>query len=867
MISYEEFKKIVVNVLERDISSNEEQNLAISSNLNQSLFIVAGPGSGKTTVMVLKILKFIFVDDVSPNEILATTFTKKAATELLSRILSWGDLIKKEIERVSWAKFLKDEEEFIKEFGMEITDYIKKIKRIDFNLIITGTIDSVAEELLRIHRDPGTNQPVLIEEFVANSAMMNLGLYHNDRYLDKDLQEYLAELEGKLETNGQKPLIKNPSRMADVLLEIKNRMYYDQVELNELLSSVKPQERGRQLALKIIGDYIDELKNRNIYDFPMLEHEFLNRLNNSKLDLFLDNIKVILVDEYQDTNLLQESIYFKIAESAVSNGGNITVVGDDDQSLYRFRGATVDLFTNFRQRVKKININVKEINLRTNYRSSENIIELCNTFVELDKSYQSARVEDKLKICSANSLESNNFNNHLEEYSDKSANILNESKKEISDNSKNIPILGMFRSNEEILAKDLSRLINDLSKGKEVKLKIKRILTKNHYKNVNLKNQENILNIRKNSFDKTKNLDEISLSLDSENGSPSDIAFLTYSPKELSNGGHMFPSLLKKQLSKFKNPVEVFNPRGQDFQAIPAVSIFCGLMLECIDPDGKIQKDNRKIPRLASRNMRRWRKIANDYVKTYPDPNSPISLERFVNLWQVRQAYPSENKWPKQASLIELAYKLTTWIEELQDDIEGLVYLESITKAISQNGFFNEYSANIYFDSSENEIASVEEALWNIFVPIASGGIKLDENLFETLPPNRLNIMSIHQSKGLEFPLVIVDVASRFSKNKSKDAHLRFPKNQDNSSILEDKIRNFSILGESKRDSKDRSFDDLTRLYFVAFSRAQDVLLLVGLNSSIDGYKSKDTYLNIPNVALGWNRDEEFIGLDEIYLI
>ena len=57
MIKYEEFKEIVVNVLKRDISSNKEQNEAILANPEESLFIVAGPGSGKTTVMVLKILR------------------------------------------------------------------------------------------------------------------------------------------------------------------------------------------------------------------------------------------------------------------------------------------------------------------------------------------------------------------------------------------------------------------------------------------------------------------------------------------------------------------------------------------------------------------------------------------------------------------------------------------------------------------------------------------------------------------------------------------------------------------------------------------------------------------------------------------
>ena len=62
MITQEKFEEIVVDVLERDISSNEDQKKAVFSKPDQSLFLVAGPGSGKTTVMVLKILKFIFVD-------------------------------------------------------------------------------------------------------------------------------------------------------------------------------------------------------------------------------------------------------------------------------------------------------------------------------------------------------------------------------------------------------------------------------------------------------------------------------------------------------------------------------------------------------------------------------------------------------------------------------------------------------------------------------------------------------------------------------------------------------------------------------------------------------------------------------------
>src|SRR5690606_24441093 len=77
-----------------DEKSNPDQNKAIHAPTSQSQFIVAGPGSGKTTVMVLKILKFIYVNDIPPQSILATTFTRKAAAELRSRILSWGDEIR-----------------------------------------------------------------------------------------------------------------------------------------------------------------------------------------------------------------------------------------------------------------------------------------------------------------------------------------------------------------------------------------------------------------------------------------------------------------------------------------------------------------------------------------------------------------------------------------------------------------------------------------------------------------------------------------------------------------------------------------------------------------------------------------------------
>ena len=820
MISYEEFEDITSKVLKRDISSNKQQKKAILSEPNKSLFIVAGPGSGKTTVMVLKILKYIFVDDIDPSKILATTFTKKAADELYSRILGWGDEIKRHLED---------------QYCDESFESIAKIESIDFNQIIIGTTDSIAEELLRDNRKPGENQSIVIEEFVANTAMIKI-LIKDEKYRNEKLVEYLKELSGKTK-------LEEPSKMSEILMEIKNRIFYDQINFDELYEKTQ-ENSGQRLALDCIKEYENTLKNRNTIDFAMLESNFLEKLKNNELDLFLDEIKIVLIYEYQDTNLIQEDIYFTIAKSALENDGNITVVGDDDQSLYRFRGATVDLFTNYQKRVKdKLSIDVEEINLTTNYRSTENIINHCNQFAELDREYQKARVENKPKIIAPD-----------------------------FDRDK-MPILGMFRNNPEMLARDLSRLIDNLVNKGESEIKVLQVLDEEYYKKVNGNiNIANLQKIKQESIKAGKNEEKIKIKLDSDYGSASDIAILSYSPKEMQYGNRSFLHHLRKNLKRLRKPIEMFNPRGIDLQEIDVVAIFCGLILECIDPEGSIQNSDKTIPNLARRNMIRWRFKAKDYIKLNPEPHEPISLNDFVTRWQLRRPYPEsingiEQHWPKNASLMELAYKLTTWIEELQDDVEGIVYLEAITKSITQTGFFNDYHSNISFKTPIDERESVLEAIWNIFIPLSTGGVSIDESLLETLPDDRINVLSIHQSKGLEFPLVIVDVGSRFKTNDIRTQRLRFPKTLPDKKTIEDTIRQHSILGESERSEKDRSFDDLTRLYFVAFSRAESVLLLIGLNSAIEGYNKKNDHFDIPNIALGWSRDEKYVGFREIYLI
>jgi DNA helicase-2/ATP-dependent DNA helicase PcrA len=375
MVDWSDFEQCVINELGRDISeeSNPNQNSAIRSPLNQSLFIVAGPGSGKTTVIALRILKLIFVDDVDPTSILATAFTRKAAGELRSRILGWGDQIKRAfISHPSYHHI------------------ITQMQMLDLNRIATGTLDSIAEETLGDHRAPGSPPPAVIENFVSNAFMRQAGLFNRGRHNNENLRDYITDLRGT-------PFRLNVSEMSAVICEIKDRLRHDQIDVSRF--RVERDNPGVRTVCDAIDDYINELRNRFLFDFAMLEQEFLDRLQDGSLDRFTQNIRFVLIDEYQDTNLLQEQIYFEIAEQALENQGSFAVVGDDDQSLYRFRGATVDLFQSFSERAnEQLRIIPESIYLDGNYRSTETIVDFCNNFVALDENYQNTRVRNKPPI-------------------------------------------------------------------------------------------------------------------------------------------------------------------------------------------------------------------------------------------------------------------------------------------------------------------------------------------------------------------------------------------------------------------------------------------------------------------------------------
>src|SRR5947209_8800655 len=148
MISSEMFLRALKDGTGRTPNAGQKQ--AVEAPSGAALFVVAGPGTGKTATLTMRMLKLIFVDGVAPRGILATTFTRKAAQEIRSRLLTWGYAVQEEL--LSNGKLSKMDRLWL--------------ERVDINQVRTGTIDGVCEELLRDFRDPGTDPPILADQFV-----------------------------------------------------------------------------------------------------------------------------------------------------------------------------------------------------------------------------------------------------------------------------------------------------------------------------------------------------------------------------------------------------------------------------------------------------------------------------------------------------------------------------------------------------------------------------------------------------------------------------------------------------------------------------------------------------------------------------
>jgi DNA helicase II / ATP-dependent DNA helicase PcrA len=761
---------------------NMQQETCILHDPAVTLMIVAGPGSGKTTVLVLRALRLVFVNGWMPEQIVLTTFTRKAADELRARLIEWGLRIKNHL--------------LANPPHSTPAGFANWLDTIDINRFVTGTLDSICEELLTTHRDPTDPAPVLVEGFVGNGILVRHALFPNQAHNDPHLDTYITPFT----YNGEPP--QNFGATVGICRTLLDRFVHDLVDLTQYQGAAS-HSSARQRLVACANAYRQFMANGSRMDFALLEETFLQRLQPGRLQRFTNSLRALLVDEYQDTNPLQEQIYFTVIQQT---GASFTIVGDDDQSLYRFRGATVELFRDFQQRFVQHVPHQPQPHLEyliENYRSTPPIVAFFNTFVQNDPNFQPARVQPPkpaiIDQWAANPLAPA-----------RSANA--------------IPVLGMFRGDVNELANDLTSFLWDVFRG-----------------------QGRVINVGG---------QPITIIRDLNGGDFGDAVLLSHTVNEFARQfgntppRERLPRLLRNRLGQLQPPVEVFNPRGRLLRDIPVVQQLLGTILNCIDGNGAVQGPL-SLRAESQRYFARWRQEAANFAAPNPAPSTPHTLAAFVQAWQSRTVQGATMQWPSEWPLLELCFKLMSWLPLLRDDPEGQVYLEAVSRAIAQAATFSPYRSTIRRGQPPHDDNSVKAAILDILAPIAESSVDVDEEIMPHVPRSRFPIMTIHQAKGLEFPLVIVDVASDYRTNRPENRFRRFPDNPSSVQNVEDDLAQFCQIGplRQSRTGLQRSFDDLIRLYYVAYSRPECVLVLVGVDPCLR-YQT-----TIRHVATGWRSD------------
>ena len=293
---------------------NKQQKAAVL-NIDGPTLVVAGAGSGKTKVLTSRLIHIVKEKKAWPQEILCVTFTNKAAKEMRDRVLK---NLGGKINSLSWL----------------------------------GTFHAISVKFLRRHAEA-------------------IGLKSNFTILDTDDQKKLIRNISKAENIDVKKI--SPQFILALIDQWKNKgLLPDDVKLSKKYIF-------ENQILKVYKIYQNKIRDLNSCDFGdlILYCVKLFEKNPDIRKIYSNNFKYILVDEYQDTNFIQN----KWLNLIVNKNQNICCVGDDDQSIYSWRGAEIKNFLSF----DKVYPDCKIFRLEQNYRSTKNILDAASFLISHNK--------------------------------------------------------------------------------------------------------------------------------------------------------------------------------------------------------------------------------------------------------------------------------------------------------------------------------------------------------------------------------------------------------------------------------------------------------------------------------------------------
>lgn len=644
------------------------------------VLVIAGPGTGKTLTLVKRISYLVIEKDVQPCEIMVVTFTEKAAKELITRISN---------------------------------EFVRLQKNININDMYIGTFHSVCLRLLKEYS-------------------ISAGIKSNTRMLDAFDQTYLVcrNIENFNSLRGFKkhiPATLGSWKQSMEVCRYVNQMMEEMVDIEAMESD--EDEDARFLA-RLVKKYLGLLKRNNAIDFSSIQTQAYS-LFESNADLLHDlqhRIRYIMVDEYQDTNYIQEQLVFLIAGPQK----NICVVGDDDQGMYRFRGATIRNILEFPQKFEERTCKV--VHLNVNYRSDSDIIRF--------------------------------YNNWMQDVD--GINLFNWDK---------------YRYEKQIVAAD----------GAESR-------------------EKTVFTCGGDSLDTEKKELLAFIRGLRERGNISDynqVAFLFRSVKseEATSIGEFLED----------NGIPVHSPRSGLFFERQEVKQILGCLISCF-PSYLQDLKNNTFQHTLSEGLRKY------YIGCVKEARILLKSDKgfhdFIdNQWKRIRILATASK----ENLLDIFYKLVSFEPfkgYLSADLKGNVQetraarnLSEISRMLSKFCYLH----GMHTITQDNKIILPEE-LFNIYLKyLYIDGVGEYEDASEYAPSGCVSFMTIHQSKGLEFPVVVVGSLGNV------------PRRNRDPLLLTAETRFFNR--KPFEPLADIKYFDFWRLYYVAFSRAQNMLVLAAKNS------------------------------------
>jgi DNA helicase-2/ATP-dependent DNA helicase PcrA len=643
---------------------NEDQRKAIS-HIDGPLLIIAGPGSGKTFVLVLRALNILLAEKCQPKEMVLCTFTEKAAYELRDRVQQAARTI----------------------------GYIG-----DLSQLHASTIHSLSNSYItryRLHTGWGSGADVL------DDLTQSLFLFEN-----------FDEIIGTIGENA-KYLGHWSTRWTAIegLIEFFNKITEELVSPQTLMAI-------EDEFIAAIGHaylrYEQKLRDLNRLDFAHQQKIFLDLLNDPEISPKIQaEAKYVMVDEYQDTNYIQEQLLLRLAAPQ----DNLCVVGDDDQSLYRFRGATVRNILEFGKNFSPC----PQVWLKTNYRSHEAIISAYDRFMA------------GCDWSNPNSLYPFRYSKTIE-----------------ADPQTNHPdytaVFQIWGENNQDEAKRLADLVSFLKKNEVIQ-------------------------------------------------DYNQLAILLRSVRE-EHSGHYIQAL--KQ-----HGIPVFAPRARTYFNNLEVQLIvaCYAVIFGWYTDKRGSLTGHGLVELADY----VDGCFNIMIKNGVAYQNPLAQYLQKRVAEISNLLPSETLDKHLADYFYEILAYEPFVELLKDENSARnLAIFSQLLAIFQH--YYHYSVITYKNQGHIRLHFFNSFLRFLFL----GGINEYEDPEQPFPSGYVQMMTIHQSKGLEFPVVIVGSLDKNITSRKQVDHLLSP---------------FYNRGPFEPENRITEFDRM-RLHYVAFSRPQKLLVL-----------------------------------------